>query len=84
MINKNKAIELIRDYHSRQFPPADQVTDTFPTGSCYWALKGGRDDYWYVPVPDVTQRPLQTGGWNSYLAISKVTGKMSVLEFGGE
>ena len=84
MINKHEAIALAHQHHSRQFSPADQVTDTFPTGSCYWALKGDREDYWYVPVPEAAQGPWQTGGWNSYFAVSKETGEISVLEFGGE
>ncbi len=62
----------------------NQITDTFPTGSCYWALKGGREDYWYVPVPEIAQRPWKTGGEFSYFAVSKKTGEVLKLVFGGE
>lgn len=65
MITKHEAIALAKDYHARQFLPAGLVTDTFPTGSCYWALKGDREDYWYVPVPEVTQKPVQWACSNS-------------------
>ncbi|NOR11587.1 MAG: hypothetical protein GQ541_08875, partial [Desulfovibrionaceae bacterium] len=64
--------------------PANQTTDTFLSGSCYWALKGNREDYWYVPVQEMAQRPWQTGGEASYFAASKETEKLSVMEFGGE
>ncbi len=84
MINKAEAITLAHKYYARQFLPANQVTDTFPTGTCYWTLKGGQEDYWYVPVPEMAQRIPQTGGEASYFAVSKKTRKVSVLVFGGE
>ena len=86
MIIKHKATALARQYHTSQFLSADQVADIFPSGSCYWGLKGGQEDYCYV-VPwcqEIAQKPLQTGGWNSYYAVPKETGDVSVLMFGGE
>ncbi len=84
MINKSEAIALAHKYHAQQFLPANQVTDTFPTGTCYWTLKGGQEDYWYVPVPEMAQRAPQTGGKAFYFAVSKWPGEVSVLVFGGE
>jgi hypothetical protein len=92
-ISKEQAAELARAHVTEQL--VKQLTtdieletpfDSLPTGgSVYWTLKGKPSDYWFILLPKPDGRKiLQLGGYTSYLAISKETGEVSVLNVCGE
>ena len=74
MINKHKAIAQAKQY---------QIRLLTPSRSAVAIGHSKQEDYRYVTVPEMARRVWQTGGESSYCAVSKYTGKVSVLELAG-
>jgi len=87
MIDKKAALILALDDYMQQLRKSLDVYDVSDVpgiDTCYWALPGTKDDYWYVQHPADQDRPMQTGGASRYFAVSKQTGALHVITINGE